>query len=57
MMNFSWQTACYLSCLLAKDKQEIDELEKALPAWTAVIGLSGNDEEEVAYKNLTWRMC
>jgi FAD/FMN-containing dehydrogenase len=42
----------YLSCLLAKDKQEIDELEKALPAWTAVIGLSGNDEEEVAYKNL-----
>jgi FAD/FMN-containing dehydrogenase len=42
----------YLSCLLAKDKQEIDELEKALPAWTAVIGLSGNDEEEVAYKDL-----
>lgn len=42
----------YLSCLLAKDKQEIDELKKALPAWTAVIGLSGNDEQEVAYKDL-----
>jgi hypothetical protein len=42
----------YLSCLLAKDKDEIEELKKTLPLWTMVIGISGNDEEEVAYKEL-----
>jgi hypothetical protein len=42
----------YLSCLLAKNKGEIEELKKSLPLWTMVIGISGNDEEEVAYKEL-----
>ena len=50
--EFFVANSLYLSCLLATDKKEIDELKKALPAWTAVIGLSGNDEEEVAYKEL-----
>jgi hypothetical protein len=42
----------YLSCLLAKEKGEIEELKKSFPLWTMVIGISGNDEEEVAYKEL-----
>ena len=42
----------YLACLLAKDKEEISGLKKSLPSWTMVIGVSGNDEAEVAYKEL-----
>jgi FAD/FMN-containing dehydrogenase len=44
--------ALYFACLFAKDKSEIATLQKALPAWIAVIGISGNDEAEVAYKEL-----
>jgi hypothetical protein len=40
----------YLSCLLANGRDEIEELKKMLPLWTMVIGISGNDEEEAAYK-------
>jgi len=40
----------YLACLLARDKEEIEALKKSLPPWTAVIGLSGNEEAEVTYK-------
>lgn len=42
----------YLACLLAKDKEEIEMLKGSLPPWTMVIGFSGNDESEVAYKEL-----
>jgi len=42
----------YLACLLARDKAEIAALEKSLPAWTMVIGISGNDEKETDYKEL-----
>jgi len=42
----------YLACLLAKDKEEIKVLKNLLPSWTIVIGISGNDESEVAYKEL-----
>jgi len=40
----------YLACLLAKEKGEINVLKKSFPSWTMVIGISGNDESEVAYK-------
>ena len=42
----------YLSCLLANDAEEIEGLKQSLPLWTLVVGLSGNDESEVAYKEL-----
>jgi len=42
----------YLTCLLARDREEIDLLKKSLPSWIMVIGISGNDESEVAYKEL-----
>jgi len=42
----------YLACLLAKDRDEIEELKKSFPLWTMVVGLSGNDESEMAYKEL-----
>lgn len=42
----------YLSCLLAKSREEIQAFLKTFPLWTMVIGVSGNDESEVAYKEL-----
>ena len=42
----------YLSNLLARNKEEVEELKKTIPLWTMVIGISGNDEAEVAYKEL-----
>jgi len=42
----------YLACLLAKNREEIKALFKVLPAWIMVIGISGNDQKEVAYKEL-----
>lgn len=42
----------YLACLLARDKEEIEVLKNSLPSWTMVIGISGNDESELAYKEL-----
>lgn len=42
----------YLSCLLANNREEIDAFLKSFPIWTMVIGISGNDESEVAYKEL-----
>jgi len=45
----------YLACLLARDQAEIEPLKKALPAFTAVIGISGNDDAEVVYKELDIR--
>jgi FAD/FMN-containing dehydrogenase len=42
----------YLACLLADSKEEIAALQKALPPFTAVIGISGNDAEEITYKEL-----
>ena len=42
----------YLACLLADSKEEIAALKKALPPFTAVVGISGNDAAEVAYKEL-----
>jgi FAD/FMN-containing dehydrogenase len=40
----------YLACLLAKEKGEIEDLKIALPSWIIVIGISGKEEAEVAYK-------
>jgi hypothetical protein len=45
----------YLACLLASSKEEIEALKKSLPPWAVVVGISGNDEEEVAYKELDLR--
>lgn len=45
----------YLASLLAADKKGIPKLRKALPHWTAVIGISGNDKAEVDYKELDLR--
>jgi len=42
----------YLAGLLAKDKEEIEVLKRSLPSYTMVIGISGNDESEVSYKEL-----
>ena len=42
----------YLACLLAKEREEIEELKQSLPLWTMVVGFSGNDESELAYKEL-----
>ncbi|MBN2108673.1 MAG: FAD-binding oxidoreductase [Deltaproteobacteria bacterium] len=47
--------ALYFACLFANDKNEITALEKSLPTWIAVIGISGNDEAEVSYKELDIR--
>ncbi|MEI6127470.1 MAG: FAD-binding oxidoreductase [Pseudomonadota bacterium] len=44
--------AAYFACLFANDNAEIASLKKSLPPWLAVIGISGNDEAEVAYKQL-----
>lgn len=42
----------YLACLLATGRKEIEDLKQSIPLWTMVIGLSGNDEAELAYKEL-----
>lgn len=42
----------YLACLLAAGTKEIEDLKQSLPLWTMVIGLSGNDAAELAYKEL-----
>lgn len=42
----------YLACMLAKNRDEIKPFRKKLPAWTLVIGISGNDPREVTYKTL-----
>jgi hypothetical protein len=42
----------YLACLLAKDREEIEVLKGSLPSWIMVIGISGSDESELAYKEL-----
>jgi FAD/FMN-containing dehydrogenase len=42
----------YFACLLARGKGEIEGLKNSLPQWTIVIGISGNDEAEVVYKEL-----
>jgi FAD/FMN-containing dehydrogenase len=42
----------YLACLLADSKEEIAALKTALSPFTAIVGISGNDETEVAYKEL-----
>ena len=45
----------FLACLLAAGRKEIDDLRRSLPLWTMVIGLSGNDAAELAYKELDLR--
>ncbi len=42
----------YLASLLAKDRDEIGELKKSIPSWIMVIGVSGNEEAELAYKEI-----
>jgi len=42
----------YLACLLGANREEIEDLRQSLPLWTLVMGLSGNDAEELAYKEL-----
>jgi FAD/FMN-containing dehydrogenase len=40
----------YLACLLAEKREDIEALRKSLPPWIMVIGFSGTEEAEVAYK-------
>ena len=42
----------YLSCLLAESREEIEACLDSFPLWTMVIGISGNDKAELAYKEL-----
>jgi hypothetical protein len=45
----------YLACLLANDGPEIESLKKSFPPWLAVVGVSGGDADELAYKQLDIR--